>query len=146
MTWTRLACILWMLGLFAMPADASTISPTKPTPLGKPSTPDPDVVYRFAPEFDMSLEIDLWGSNYDTKVYVYGAGMELVACNDDFYPNYVSKIEYLSVVEGTKYYIVIDGYGGDHGDYVISMFTPPPADKSAAGEVCRRSTVKSLFD
>jgi len=106
----------------------------------------PDVVYRYTPHTDETVEIDLLGSEYDTKVYVYGAGMMLVACNDDFYPDYVSKIECLCLDEGTKYYIVIDGYGGAHGNYVFTLFGPPPADKSEAGEECRWSTVKSLFD
>jgi hypothetical protein len=88
----------------------------------------PDVVYRFTPAYEMVVDIDLLGSEYDTKVYVYGAGMELIACNDDFYPDYTSRIENLLLVPGVKYYIVIDGYGGSFGDYHLEMGIIPPAE------------------
>jgi hypothetical protein len=44
-----------------------------------------------------------------------------VACNDDFYPDYVSKIEQLALMGGVQYFIVVDGWGGDFGDYVINI-------------------------
>ncbi len=86
----------------------------------------PDVVYRVTPEYDSWVDIDLWGSEYDTKVYVYGAGMELIACNDDYYADYTSFIEGVQLYRGVKYYIVIDGYGGDHGQYHLYVGPPPP--------------------
>ncbi len=44
------------------------------------------------------MNIDLCGSSYDTKLYVYDAAMNVIACNDDFYfgppcGTYVSKLE-----------------------------------------------------
>ena len=41
--------------------------------------------------------------------------------NDDSYPDDVSLPENLPLVGGATYFVVIDGYGGDHGDYVISI-------------------------
>lgn len=85
----------------------------------------PDVVYVYHPgEFAVpceTVDIDLLGSTYDTKVYVYDSQLDLVACNDDFYYDYVSKIEDLALFSGETYAIVIDGYGGDHGDYVLNV-------------------------
>ena len=86
----------------------------------------PDVVYRFSPRHWTVVDIDLHGSFYDTKVYVYGAGMELIACNDDYYADYTSRIENLELVPWEKYFIVIDGYGGSHGEYSFSLATIPP--------------------
>ena len=46
----------------------------------------PDVVYSFAPATNKVVNIDLWGSSYDTKLYVYQGTCDnahLVACNDD---------------------------------------------------------------
>ena len=88
----------------------------------------PDVVYRLAPQADIMVDIDMFGSTYDTKIYVYREDFTLVACNDDFYPDYVSKIEALTLRGDVKYYLVIDGYGGDFGDYDLSIteFFPPP--------------------
>jgi hypothetical protein len=45
----------------------------------------PDVVYTYTPAGDIAVDIDLCGSSYDTKLYVYDDGLNLVACNDDFY-------------------------------------------------------------
>ena len=77
----------------------------------------PDVVYSLTPADDISVNIDLGGSAYDTKVYVYDADLNLVACNDDFYPDYTSKLENVLLVGGMQYSLVIDGYGDAFGDY-----------------------------
>jgi hypothetical protein len=82
----------------------------------------PDVVYRYTPPFEMVVDIDLCGSSYDTKVYVYGADQSLVVCNDDYYAPgdpcgaYVSRLENVLLQAGVTYAIVVDGYGGASGD------------------------------
>jgi len=86
----------------------------------------PDVVYSFFNYGTHVVDIDLCGSTYDTKLYVYDDAMNLVACNDDYYFDsfcglYVSALFSLSLSTGTQYYIVIDGYGGDFGDYEIQI-------------------------
>jgi len=81
----------------------------------------PDVVYEIILPGDANLVIDMLGSTYDTKIYVYDEDLELVACNDDFYPDYVSKLEEVPVAAGARYYLVIDGYGEAHGDYVLTV-------------------------
>ena len=88
----------------------------------------PDVVYRLAPQSEIVVDIDMFGSTYDTKIYVYREDLTLVACNDDFYPDYVSKIEAVTLYGDVKYFLVIDGYGGNHGDYVLNIYEywPPP--------------------
>ena len=89
----------------------------------------PDVLYTFVAPGDMQVDIDLFGSTYDTKVYVYDENLALVACNDDFYSDYVSKIEEMPIMNRVQYFVVIDGYGGAFGDYVMSIdesIPPPP--------------------
>ena len=86
----------------------------------------PDVVYSLTPAADMFVDVDLCGSAYDTKVYMYDEGLNLIACNDDFYfddvcGTYVSKLEGVAVMGGGTYYIVIDGYGGGSGDYLLEV-------------------------
>lgn len=87
----------------------------------------PDVVYSYTPTEDIFIDIDLCGSGYDTKVYVYCAGPgSLVACNDDYYfgppcGEYVSRLPNVMLIAGLPYYIVVDGYGIDCGDYVIEI-------------------------
>jgi hypothetical protein len=85
-----------------------------------------DVVYSYTPGAAESVDIDLCGSLYDTKVYVYDSGLSLVACNDDFYFDdicgvFVSKLEAVNLAAGNTYYIIIDGYGGSFGDYVLNV-------------------------
>ncbi len=81
----------------------------------------PDVVYRFASTMVQIIDVDLCGSDFDTKVYIYDASLHLVACDDDFYFNepcgvYVSKLEHVTL--GVEvYYIVVDGYGNAAGTY-----------------------------
>jgi hypothetical protein len=87
----------------------------------------PDVVYSYTPAVNRSIRIDLCGSSYDTKVYVYENIVgNLVACNDDFYydatcGNYTSLIAGLPLTGGNTYYIVVDGYGGACGDYNLAI-------------------------
>jgi hypothetical protein len=90
----------------------------------------PDVVYAFTPSSNITVDIDLCGSSYDTKVFMYenaaSPGVPF-ACNDDYYFDapcgiYVSKIEGADLAGGNTYYIVIDGYSGaDYGNYVLTV-------------------------
>jgi len=93
----------------------------------------PDVVYVFTPSVDMFVDIQTCNSGYDTKLYVYenaytpGAPY---ACNDDNDacpgPLYRSWIRNLELSAGDSYYIVVDGYGGDCGDYELHVLGVDP--------------------
>jgi hypothetical protein len=90
----------------------------------------PDVVYSYAPAANQFINIDLCGSGYDTKVFVYENGVGTVAgCNDDYYVDvtcgiYTSAIFNLPLTAGNTYYIVIDGYSGACGNYNLSIKNP----------------------
>ena len=91
----------------------------------------PDVVYSLTAAGDMAVDVDLCGSAYDTKVYMYDENLNLIACNDDFYFDdvcgvYVSKLEGVNLLGGGTYFIVIDGYGGDFGDYMLDIIAFEP--------------------
>lgn len=93
----------------------------------------PDVVYSYTPDMDVVVSVDLCGSSYDTKTYIMDGDMNLIDCNDDAYfddtcGTYVSLIEGAALVAGTEYFIVVDGYGTDAGDYLIAVdaFIPDP--------------------
>lgn len=96
----------------------------------------PEVVYSYTPAQDECVNITLCnGSAYDTKLYVYenvcGAYQSgtFFACNDDACPGFVSELENLFLTGGNTYYIVVDGYDGECGDYQIDI-SPcgPPCD------------------
>jgi hypothetical protein len=83
----------------------------------------PDVVYSYTPSVNQIVDINLCGSAYDTKVFVFENSPDvLVACDDDhYYPGdfcgaWISAIFNLSLTAGNTYYIVIDGWGGDCGN------------------------------
>jgi hypothetical protein len=100
----------------------------------------PDVVYSYSPAANEAITVDLCDSSYDTKVYIYqNAPGGLIACNDDFgcgYSGWQSKVENVALVAGNVYYIVVDGYGGDCGDYVMSItaFAPCVVDCPAGAQ------------
>lgn len=93
----------------------------------------PDAVYAYTPGGDEVVAMDLCTSSYDTKVYVYDSGFTVMGCNDDFYfsdtPECYTYSSYLRILlpAGETYYIVVDGYGGGCGDYVLEVSGVPYA-------------------
>ncbi len=83
----------------------------------------PDVVYSFVPPVSMALDISLCnGTAYDSKLYVFeNSPATVIACNDDFCSDYVSKLSNVAVTPGNTYYIIVDGYGDYSGEYVIDV-------------------------
>jgi hypothetical protein len=79
----------------------------------------PDVVYELTVDSLTNLDIDLGGSAYDTKTYVYDQDLNVMGCNDDFHWGLTSYLE--CIVPAGRYYIVVDGYGGDHGAYALAV-------------------------
>jgi len=93
----------------------------------------PDVVYRYVPAIDHLLRVDMCGSLFDTRIYVVDEDYELVDCNEDYYYDeecgfYTSLIQAAPVLGGAEYFIIIDGYGGDHGDYVMEVSEWAPCE------------------
>jgi hypothetical protein len=92
-----------------------------------------DVVYVYTPTADGCINVDVCDSGYDTIVHVYaGNAGNMVACNDDACGPFFglnSLVEGVSVTAGVPYYIVIDGYAENCGDYnVLVTECPPPCD------------------
>lgn len=92
----------------------------------------PDLWYSYTPVDDEIISVDLCYSTYDTAVFLIDGQYNLIACNDDYYfedecGTYVSMIEEASLEAGTEYFIIIDGYVSDAGDYVVhvELFEPP---------------------
>jgi hypothetical protein len=112
----------------------------------------PDVVYSYTPEADICVTITLCVgiTDYDTKLYVYedvcqapDDGQDPYACNDDdcqspVYPyNYQSALYELILYAGHTYYIVVDGYGSDYGNYTIDITECViPTGACCIAEVC----------
>lgn len=89
----------------------------------------PDCVYSYAPPEDVMVDLYLCMSEYDTKIYVYeNTAGAMIACNDDNFscdpPQflYQSWLYDVTLIAGNTYYIVVDGYGNDCGDYVLDIY------------------------
>ncbi len=84
------------------------------------------------------IGVDLFGSEFDTKIYIYDEEMNVVACNDDFYDDYVSRLEWVELSTGVRYYLVIDGYyTSEFGTYDLAVFfneLPVPTEVVPEGE------------
>jgi hypothetical protein len=112
----------------------------------------PDVVYSLVACADGFLDITLCiePTDYDTKLYVFDANMNEIACEDDACSIPVSYVSELTtalgtavpVVMGELYYIIVDGYGGGSGNYGIAI---TGLDCGTAADVSSFSIVKSLY-
>jgi hypothetical protein len=112
----------------------------------------PDVVYTFTAASNDLITFTLCGgpTDYDSKLYIYAGscvnGTE-VACNDDAcsspqFANWVSRIACFQLVQGTTYYVVVDGYGVACGNFTLDasicqvcVLTCPPG-AALEGEPC----------
>lgn len=84
------------------------------------------------------ITFDLCNSAYDTKIYIYeNAAGNLVACNDDACNDpsgqpFRSLVSCVNLNAASTYYIVVDGYFGDCGDYNLTTYAgigcPIPCD------------------
>jgi len=56
--------------------------------------------------------------------------MNVIACNDDYYDDYTSRITAVPVSGGVNHFIVVDGYSAHHGDYqiVVEQYQPCELD------------------
>ncbi|MFC1573231.1 FlgD immunoglobulin-like domain containing protein [Candidatus Eisenbacteria bacterium] len=113
----------------------------------------PDVVYAFAPSADMPLVVDLcdgWPDSYDTKTYVYEDAVgNVIDCDDDGCGpahGYASYISNAGIFAGHTYYVVVDGYGGDCGYYLLKLYEDDPEAVCCRGLVCTIEPEQSCAD
>jgi hypothetical protein len=112
----------------------------------------PDVVYRYSPASNVTVDVLLCAglTDFDTKLYIYDSCPPAVgsplACNDDACASdaghgFVSALWNLPLQAGTTYYIVIDGYGNEAGNYTLTLresSVPPTCPDAVGARVLRR--------
>jgi len=83
----------------------------------------PDVVYSFTPGSDIWINVDLCDSQYDTKTYILDVDLNIIDCNDDACGStgWQSYLEAILLSGGQTYYIIVDGYGSDSGEYALNV-------------------------
>jgi hypothetical protein len=84
----------------------------------------PDVVYSYTPPADVTVDLDLCGSVFDTYLYVFLDGVNnIVRCNDDACgpQGLQSALHNIGLTAGHTYYIIVDGYYNYHGAYTLTV-------------------------
>jgi len=103
---------------------AATTEPGDPYCAGR----GPTVWYAFTPSADMRVEVNTFGSDYDTTVSVHvgrSSALVQVACNDDT-GSLQSRVRF-DVVANVTYYVMVGAYaGGPGGNLVFSLVDAPP--------------------
>jgi hypothetical protein len=92
----------------------------------------PDVVYVISLDSTTTLNLDLCESGYDTKIYVYDPDLNLMGCNDDACSDsegnpFRSYLQIMNLAPG-DYYIVVDGYAGNFGEYTLTVTAEEPCE------------------
>ncbi len=101
----------------------------------------PDVVYSFIPPLAGYYSFDLCGSAYDAKLAIADDNGAVFACNDDqdAYSSEGDPCELDSRLADVwcdnhnVYYLIIDGYLGDAGDYALSVTATTPCEVTVPG-------------
>ena len=96
----------------------------------------PDVWYSYEACVDGTITISLCGSSYDTTIGVFDAGLTEIACNDDFC-GLQSEVNVV-VAADQLYYIVVSGFAGGCGDYVMNVTgpeCPTPTEDATWGQI-----------
>jgi hypothetical protein len=86
----------------------------------------PERTFEWTPAVSGTATIDLCGSSYDTVLYIRQGGCNgtQLACNNDSCGSQ-SRIT-PSVTAGQTYSIVVDGWSGANGSFVLTVTPPAP--------------------
>jgi hypothetical protein len=102
----------------------------------------PDVWYKYVAACTGSVEINTFGSLFNTVLSVHtgcpGTASNAIACNDNWSPFELNAQLTFSVVQGQTYFIRIGGVGGQRGAYVLNVGACIPAPACYAN--CDQST------
>jgi len=88
------------------------------------------VWYSFTPSVDTRVEINTFGSDYDTTLSVYSGtrgSLSSIACNDNAGRSNQSRVRF-NAVAGTTYWIMASSYYGMPGGQLVlnALQAPPP--------------------
>ena len=88
------------------------------------------VWYSFTPSADTRVEINTFGSNYDTTLSVYTGtrgSLAQIACNDNAGWSHQSRVRF-DALAGTTYWIMASSYYGTSGGQLVlnALEAPPP--------------------
>jgi hypothetical protein len=85
-----------------------------------------DRVIAFTAPSDSTFVFDTVGSSFDTKLALYSDCVTEIGCNDDIAPGNLQSELSLPMLTGQTVLVVIDGFNGLTGDYVLNITEIPP--------------------
>jgi hypothetical protein len=86
-----------------------------------------DVIYRFTPNFDVTVDVSLCGSSYNTVLTIWrncpGSDEPVMICCNDDSPDCApqSCCAGVNLTRNFTYFIVVDGAPGQSGNYQLMM-------------------------
>jgi hypothetical protein len=83
-----------------------------------------DRVILFTAPADGSYTFDTFGSTYDTKLSLHFDCASEISCNDDAAGGVQSQLV-INMTAGQRVMVVVDGYNGATGDWVLNITTAP---------------------
>ena len=120
---------------------AASTEPGEPQPCGETGA---TVWYRITPDEDVVVDIDTFGSTFDTVLAVYaGDGLAPVDCNDDSGATLQSRVVF-DAAAGTTYLMQAGGFASDHGTLVFNaqaVAPPPPPPPGPVNDLFDDATV-----
>ena len=103
----------------------------------------PDVVYKYIPATDDTINVSLLRSEYYTALAIFEDDtLHEVSCNGQYSILYQSYIARVPISGGHTYYIVVSGSWDSYGRYVLEVFNPPAP---AANDNCVDVTPQPLI-
>jgi len=114
-------------------ASLATDSPDDPSNFCRSDPPNNSVWYRFQPKSNGTVNIDTFGSDYDTVLAIYTSGpgqsaknFTLVTCNDDFFTDFFFSLQSQVQFNGQRnqtYFIMVDTFGDNTaGNLVLNAY------------------------
>jgi len=110
---------------------------------------DSSVFWKFRPDADVTIQVDTFGSDFDTELTVFtmnGTTFDRVKCNDDFF-SLQSALKF-NATAGTRYFIMEhtccgSGHDNDGGNLTITMDVAPTTAPTATVTVDHDATLTS---
>ena len=88
-----------------------------------------DVTYLYIPPVDQDITISTCGSSYNTELTLHEAdencNLTEIWCAESGCGNNRACIHIFAVTAGVRYLIVVDGFNGEDGDYILNVTDSP---------------------